>query len=60
VTKDDNTNNNNNNNNNNNKIDVYQRADSRTQVPIIKPAQEHKYNTKTKQIRKKTGNVLLT
>ena len=43
--RDDNTN-----NNNNNKIYVYHRADSRTQVPTMKPAQEHKYNTKTKQM----------
>ena len=47
--------NNNNNNNNNNNIYIYYRVNLTAQVPIIKPAQKHKYNkdgnTKHKQTK---------
>ena len=34
---------------------MYQRAGLAAQVPIIKPAQSHKYNTKTIQTHKKNN-----
>jgi hypothetical protein len=35
-----------------NSLDIYSRAGLTAQVPILKPAQKHKYNTKTVQVHK--------
>jgi hypothetical protein len=42
----------NNNNINNHSIVIYTRAGLTAKMPIIKPAQKHKYNTKAAQIHK--------
>ena len=38
-----------------NSVGVYERADSTAQVPITKPAQEHKYNSRRYKYRGTKG-----